>query len=132
SDFFSAAQFRQIDDETGGQNFGADLLEKPHRRLGRAARGDEIVDENDAFAFDQRVFVHFHFIDAVFERIADTDALKRQFAFLADRHKAARHLVRDRAAENKTARLDAGYLVDLAAGPVLHQLFEGAEKRPRI
>ena len=34
--------------------------------------------------------------------------------------------MRDRAAENETARLDAGDLIDLAAGPGLHQLVDGA------
>src|SRR6516225_2827073 len=132
SDLFGAAQFRQIDDETGGQNLGADLLEKLHRRLRRAAGGDEIVDQNHALAFDQRVFVHFHFIDAVFERIADADALKGQFAFLADRYKATRYLVRNCTAENKTTRLDARHFIDLAAGPRLHQFVHRAAKRPRI
>src|SRR6516162_1070559 len=132
SDLLSAAQFRQIDDETSSQNLGTDLLQKLHRRLRRAAGGDEIVDQNDSLAFDQRVLVHFYFIEAVFKRIADADPFERQLAFLADRHKAARHLMRDRTAENKAARLDARHFIDLAAGPRLHQFVHRAAKRPRI
>ena len=38
----------------------------------------------------------------------------------------------DGAAEDEAARLDARDLVDLAAGPGLHQLVDGAAERPRI
>ena len=89
SDLLRAAQFGQVDDEAGGQDLGADLFEELHRRFRGAAGGDQIVDQNDALAFDQRVLVHFHFIDAVFQRVADADAFERQLAFLADRHEAA-------------------------------------------
>ena len=37
--------------------------------------------------------------------------------------------MRHGAAENKAARLDAGHLVDLAAGPGLHQFVDGAAER---
>ena len=40
--------------------------------------------------------------------------------------------MRDGAAENEAARFDAGDLVDLAAGPGLHQFVDGAAERPRI
>ena len=38
----------------------------------------------------------------------------------------------DGAAENEAARLDAGHLVDLAAGPGMHQLVDGAAKGARV
>ena len=107
-------------------------LKELDRGLRRAAGGDEIVDQDDALALRHGVLVHFHFVDAVFERIADGHALERQLALLADRHEAAGHLMRDGAAEDKAARLDAGDLVDLAAGPRLHQFVDRAPERPRI
>src|ERR1700691_3634366 len=58
-DFFRAAEVGQIDDEAGGQTIGADLLEKLHRGLGRAAGGDEVVDQDDTLAFDHRILMHF-------------------------------------------------------------------------
>ena len=40
--------------------------------------------------------------------------------------------MRHRAAEDKAARLDAGDLVDLRAGPGMHQLIDRAAERARI
>ena len=40
--------------------------------------------------------------------------------------------MRHRAAQDEAARLDAGHLVDLAAGPGLHQLVDRAAERARI
>src|SRR5580700_3618106 len=129
-DLLGAAEIRQIDDEAGRQNIGADLLEELAGRFRGAAGGDEIVDH--AHALKHRVLVHFHFVDAVFERIADAHPLERQLALLADRHEAGRDLVRNRAAEDEAARLDAGDLVDLTACPRLHQFVDGAAERPRV
>src|SRR5581483_3325847 len=63
----------------------------------------------------------FHFVDAVFKRIADTHSLVRKLSFLADRNEAGRNLMRNRTAQNKAARLYAGDLVDLHPRPGLHQ-----------
>src|SRR6185312_10401371 len=115
ADLVGAAEVRQVDDEAGGQDFGADALEQLHRRLGSTAGGDQVIDQDYTLALEHRILVHLHFVDAVFERIADGDALERQLALLADRHEAGRDLMRDGAAENEAARLDARHLVDLAA-----------------
>src|SRR6478735_718284 len=40
--------------------------------------------------------------------------------------------MRHRAAQDEAARLDAGHLVDLVAGPWLHQFVDRAAKRPRV
>src|SRR5262249_36254263 len=50
----------------------------------------------------------------------------RQLALLADRHEAGRDLMRQRAAEDEAARLDAGNLVDLGTSPGMHELVDGA------
>src|SRR5450830_899761 len=56
----------------------------------------------------------------------------RHLALLADRNESGRHLMRHRAADDEAARLDAGDLVDLHAGPGLHHLVHGAAERARI
>src|SRR5262249_58446630 len=102
------------------------------RTFGGAAGGDQVIDQDHAVALGYRVLVHLHLVDAVFERISDGDALVGQLALLADRHEAGRYLVRDRAAEDEAARLDAGDLVDLASRPGLHQLVDRAAEGARI
>src|SRR5262249_36458 len=65
-------------------------------------------------------------------RVADADALVGQFALLADRHEPGRALVRHGATQDEAARLDAGNLVDLFAGPGLHQLVYGTTECPGV
>jgi hypothetical protein len=127
-----AAEFGQVDDEAGGQHFGAKLTQEFHRRFRRAASGDQIVDQYHALAFDQRVGMHLDLVFAILQHVRDADALVRQLALLADRNETGRHLMRHRAAEDEAARLDAGDLVDLHAGPRLHQFVDGAAEGARV
>ena len=115
SSFAAAAEIRQVDDEAGGDDVGADLAQQLDRRLRRAAGGDQIVDQDHLLAGRDAVLVHLHLVQPVFEAVGDAHRLVRQLALLADRHEAGRKLVRDRAAEDEAARLDAGDLVDLRA-----------------
>ena len=130
--FGGAAEIGQVDDEARRNDIGADLAEQFHRALGGAAGGDEIVDQDDALARLDRVGMHFHFIDAVFQRIGDPHRGMRQLAFLADRHEAGGNLMRHRAADDEASRLDAGDLVDLQSRPGLHQFIDRAAERARI
>ena len=83
------------------------------RRLGRAAGGDQVVDDQDALARPDGVLVDLDDVDAVFQRVLLADGLPRQLALLADRDEAAAQPVGDGAAEDEAARLDAGHRVDL-------------------
>ena len=103
-----------------------------HGRDRRAAGGDEVVDEDDALALADGVGVDLHLVDAVFERIGDAHRLVRQLALLADRHEAGRELVRDGAAEDEAARLDARDLVGLSAGIGIDELVDGAAEGARV
>ena len=47
-------------------------------------------------------------VDAVLELVLLADGLGRQLALLADRHEAAAQAIRDGAAKDEAARLDAG------------------------
>ena len=51
-----------------------------------------------------------------------------EFALFADRDETCRDLMRNRTAEDEPARLDARDLVDLHAGPRLHQFVDRAPK----
>ena len=60
----------QIDHETGREDIGAELTQQLDRAFRGAAGGDEIVHQNHTLALLHRVFMHFHLVDAVFQRIA--------------------------------------------------------------
>ncbi len=79
-----------------------------------------------------RVLVHLHLVEPVFQAVGDAHGLVRQLALLADRDEAGRNLVGDGAAEDEAARLDAGDLVDLLPGIGMHQLVDGTAERARI
>src|SRR5215472_7391981 len=107
------AEIRQIDDETGGKDLGAQLAQELHRPFRRSAGRDQIIDKDDTVPLLYRVLVHFHLVQPVFQRIGDGNAFMRKLALLADRHETSGYLVRDRSAQDEAARLDAGNLVDL-------------------
>src|SRR3546814_6855793 len=69
--------------------------------------------------------MHFHLVAAVFEAVRNAHRLVRQLALLADRHEAGRQLVRQRAAEDEAARLDAGDLVNAGPGIGADQFIDG-------
>ena len=101
--------------------------------LGGAAGRDQVIDQDHPLALLDGVLVHLPLVDAVFERVADAHALEWQLAFLADGDETGRYLMRHRAAQYEAARLDAGdLLVDLAAGPGLHQFVHRTAKRARV
>ena len=104
------------------------ILWNSHLYLVDGVNYDQIVDQNHPFSFGDRVLVHLHVVEPVFERIGDRDRVVRQLALLADRHEARRQLMRDRAAQDEPARLDASDLVDLRSGPGLHEFVDGAAK----
>src|SRR5271165_4610517 len=80
---FGATEIRQVNDEAGREHVGADLLEKLAGGFGSAAGSDQIVHENYPLTLHDRVLMHLHLVDAVFERIADAHALERKLALLA-------------------------------------------------
>ena len=52
-----AAEVGQVDDEAGGEHLRAQLAQQLDRALGRAAGGDQIVDQDDAVAKGERVIL---------------------------------------------------------------------------
>src|SRR5262249_59680737 len=52
-----AAEVGQVDDEASGEHLRAQLAQQLDRALGRAAGGDQVVDQNDAVALLGRVLV---------------------------------------------------------------------------
>ena len=125
-------QIRQIDDETGGEQFGPERAQELDGGFRGAPRGNQIVDQNDALPRRDGIRVHFHLIESVLEGIRHPHRGVGQLAFLADRHEACGQLIRHRAPQYEPARLDAGNVLDARAGPGPYELIYGAAERPRV
>src|SRR5262245_40664257 len=119
-----AAEIGQIDDEGSADHLGLELAQELDRGLRRAARGDQIVNEQHRFARGDGVLVNLDHVDAVFELVVLTDGLARQLALLADRDEAATQPVGHGAAQYEAARLDARDRLDAAIGEGLRQLLD--------
>lgn len=87
-DTLAAAEIGEINDKAGGYDFRTDALEEFDGCLGCAARGDEIVDQDDALTRFDGILVHFHLVEAVFERIGDGNGFVGQFSLFPDRYEA--------------------------------------------
>src|SRR5262249_62114429 len=68
-----AAEIGQIDDEAGGEHLRAELAQQLDRALGGATGGAQGVDQDHPVALLDRVLVHFHLFEAVFERVPGPD-----------------------------------------------------------
>src|SRR3569833_2666809 len=102
----NAAQIRQVDDERRTRHETARAADELCRGLRGAARGDQIVDDQDALAWLYRIFVDLDDVDAILQCILLTDRLPGQLALLADWNEPAAQTVGDGAANDETARLN--------------------------
>ncbi len=110
----AAAEIGQVDDEGGAHHVGIELAQELDRGFRRAARGDQIVDQQHGLSGTDGVLMDLDDVDAVFELVVLADRLPRQLALLADRHEAAAQAVGHRAAQDEAARLDPRHGLDPA------------------
>ena len=99
----TAAKIRQVDNESAGNHRSARDADQPERRFGRAASGNQVVDEQDALAALNCVTVDFQSVCAIFELVIVTEVFGRQLPLLADWYKANVELVSERGTDDKTA-----------------------------
>src|SRR5262245_42219112 len=128
----AAAEIGQVDDEAAADHLAAGLLDQVERGDGGAARRDQIVDEQDLLARRDGVGVDLDAVRAVLERVVLAERVPGELAALAHGHEAGLELVRDRAAEDESARLDAGHLVDAGAAEGPEETVDRAAQRLRI
>src|SRR5690606_20243467 len=95
-----AAEVGKIDDERRAHDLPFRAVQKLHGRFRRAACRDQIINDQDALAGGDRVFMNFDDIDAVFQRVFLADRLPGELALLADGNEAAAEPISDSPAEN--------------------------------
>src|SRR5262249_50044973 len=103
-----AAKIGQVDHECGPDDLAPRLPDQLDGGLRRAARRNQVVNDEDALPSLDGLLVDLDGIDAVLERVLLTDRLPRQLALLAHRDEAAAQAVGHRAAQDEAAGLDAG------------------------
>ena len=113
---FAAAEVDELDEEEHLHDRAAELFDELRGRLGRAARGEQVVDDDDALSRLDGVLVDFDRRLAVFEVVGLFDRFAGQFALFADGNEPRPELVGDRGAEEESARFHAGYDVEIHAG----------------
>src|SRR5690606_26614367 len=111
--FAEPAEVRQVDHKSGADHLAAGTADELGSRIGGAAGGDQVVDDENELSLTDRILVDLDGVDAVFERVLLPDGFPGQLALLADGDEAAAEPVRDGAAQNEAARLYAGDRVDI-------------------
>src|SRR5262249_62374639 len=99
-----ATELRQVDDEGGADALAADPPTKLDGCLCGATGGDQVIDDQDAFAWPHGVLMHLDDVDAVFQGVFLADGLPRQLALLPQRHKPTAQPVGDGSTQDETAR----------------------------
>ena len=92
---------------------GAELLDELDGGAGGAPGGEEVIDEDDAFAGAEGVDVHFANIFAVFEAVGDAVAGEGKFSRFADGDEADTEFVGDDGAEEETSGVDGDDFINL-------------------
>ena len=128
----AAAEVGQVDDEGAADDLAAQPLHQLDAGFGGAAGGEQVVDQQDAFAGQDGIVVHLDHRLAVFQRVGLGDHRPGQLALLADRHEAGGELVRHRAAEDEAAGLEPDDLVEAHAGIGVQQLVDRHAKAARV
>src|SRR5581483_11038658 len=111
-ELLSALETNEFDQERQPLHVAPELFDEVRRRAGGAARRKEIVDDEYALPFGNRIVVHLERIGPVLERVAGLHRFRRQLARLADGRKTRVDAIRDRGAENEAAAFDADDDVD--------------------
>src|SRR5438132_6779566 len=70
---FATAQIGQVDNEGAADHRSARHADQSKRRFGRAASGNQVVDEQYALGALNRIAVHFQSVGAILELIVVTE-----------------------------------------------------------
>ena len=101
----AAVQTLQLEQTDDLDDLRAQLFHQMYRRLERAARCDQIVNDDHAQSRRDVLAVHLDLRRAVFEVIRDARGRARQLAALANRNKGLVQIVCHRHAEQEAPRI---------------------------
>src|SRR5690606_15089852 len=99
---------------------------------GRAARSNQVVDDQVFASRADRVRVHFEMVRAVLELILRADGLPGQLAALAYEVHLDVETLRERRTDDEAAGLDREQRIRLELGRSFGEMFYGGAKRLRM
>src|SRR6266700_2919235 len=130
--FLAATQEAQFNEERDFQDLAAQPLDQ-HCCCGRsAARGQQVVNEQDPVAGLERVNVNGNGGCTVFEVVLLFVSLIRELSLLSNRDEASAKLHRRGGRENEPARVDAHDGVQLAGLEVVRQQINATGEEARV
>ena len=112
----------ELDDEQDLGDDAAEPFDERARGRHRAARGEQVVHQDDALAGLHGVRMHLDRGRPVFQRVGLGDGLARELAHLADGHERLVEAFGERGPEDEAAALDAGHEVEVEAGDRVRQV----------
>src|SRR5581483_6546737 len=117
----AAVQRHELDQKREAVHRAAQPLDEIRRRAGRAAGGEQVVDDEHALAAAHGVGVHLEGIAAVLEVVGRAHRGRRQLARLAHGRKPGADAIRNGGAEDEAAALDADNELDALIAERQHQ-----------
>src|SRR5262249_53218406 len=129
---FAPAEERQLDDEAGADDGGAEPFDESADRLNRAAGRKHVVVDDDARPLRTQVRMELEGVLAVLEDVARADRLRRQLAGPAGGDEAAADGFGDRRAEDEAARLGAENEVGLFVAHPGREIADRLSERFRV
>lgn len=112
SEFFSSLEPLQFDQKIESDDFSSELADQADCRLGRPSRGKEIVYDQDTLSRPDGIPMDRQGIRSIFKAILHLEAISRQFARFANRHKPGAQPTGQHASKDKSSRLDTYDLIN--------------------
>jgi hypothetical protein len=125
----TAAEQLELDGEPQAHHLTAQALDQPDRRRRGAARGEDVVHDEQPFTGMDRIAVDLELPGAVLEDVLLPGDRPRQLPGLADGDERGAPPVGDRGRQDETTGLDADDAVDLDPGEPVRDGVHGEAER---
>ena len=130
--FGPSAQIGKVDDKGAPDDVGAHAFQQFDPSFRRATRCQQVVNHQYFFRGLNRVVMDFHNRFTVLQGVILFQRRTGQFAFLADRHKPDRQLMRDGATQDEPTGLKPDHTINALARVWVKQLIDANPKSARI
>ena len=124
-DFIAAFEAGEFDEDGDADEFAAEVFDEFDAGFHGSAGGEDVVDEEDALAFDDGVGMDFEGVGAIFEVVSFGDSFVGELAGFADETEARGEAAGDGGAEDEAAAFGADDHADIFAAVGIGHEFDG-------